>query len=63
MAPTCRGMFPLTHYDQDSVALRSGDRLALYSDALVEAESETGEVFGTKRLSALLEGCREYDLS
>jgi sigma-B regulation protein RsbU (phosphoserine phosphatase) len=57
------GMFPLTHYDQDAVALRSGDRLALYSDGLVEAESETGEVFGEKRLSAVLESCREYDLS
>ena len=57
------GMFPLTHYDQDSVALHSGDRLALYSDGLVEAESETGEVFGKKRLSAVLESCREYDLS
>ena len=57
------GMFPLTHYDQDSVALRSGDRLALYSDGLVEAESETGEVFGEERLSAVLESCREYDLS
>ena len=58
-----RGMFPLTHYDQDSVALRCGDRLALYSDGLVEAESKTGEVFGEKRLSAVLENCREYDLS
>jgi sigma-B regulation protein RsbU (phosphoserine phosphatase) len=57
------GMFPLTHYDQDSVALRSGDRLALYSDGLVEAESETGEVFGEERLSAVLESCLEYDLS
>ena len=57
------GMFPLTHYDQDSVSLRSGDRLALYSDGLVEAESKTGEVFGEKRLSAVLESCREYDLS
>ena len=57
------GMFPLTHYDQDSVALHSGDRLALYSDGLVEAESKTGEVFGEKRLSAVLESCREYDLA
>jgi len=30
---------------------------------MVEAESKTGEVFGTKRLSAVLETCREYDLS
>jgi sigma-B regulation protein RsbU (phosphoserine phosphatase) len=51
------GMFPLTRYDQDSVALRSGDRLALYSDGLVEAESETGEVFGENRLSALQKPC------
>ena len=57
------GMFPFTRYDQDSVPLRSGDRLALYSDGLVEAESETGEVFGEKRLSDVLESCREYDLS
>jgi len=57
------GMFPLTQYDQDSVSLRSGDRLALYSDGLVEAESKTGEVFGENRLSAVLESCREYDLS
>jgi len=57
------GMFPFAYYDQDSVALRSGDRLALYTDGLVEAESETGEVFGEKRLSAVLESCREYDLS
>jgi phosphoserine phosphatase RsbU/P len=57
------GTFPFTEYSQDSVALRSGDRLALYSDGLVEAESETGEAFGEKRLSAVLERCREYDLS
>jgi len=57
------GMFPSTHYNQDSVALCSGDRLALYSDGLVEAESNTGEVFGEDRLSAVLESCREYDLS
>ena len=57
------GMFPFTRYNQDSVALRSGDRLALYSDGVVEAESKTGEVFGTKRLAAVLESCREYDLS
>jgi sigma-B regulation protein RsbU (phosphoserine phosphatase) len=57
------GMFPLTRYDQDSVVLRAGDRLALYSDGLVEAESKTGETFGENRLSAVLESCREYDLS
>jgi len=57
------GMFPLTPYDQDSVTLRSGDRLALYSDGLIEAESVSGEVFGEKRLSAVLESCRSYDLS
>jgi len=57
------GMFPLTHYSQDAVALRFGDRLALYSDGLVDAESETGEMFGVKRLSAVLESCQKYDLS
>jgi serine phosphatase RsbU (regulator of sigma subunit) len=56
-------MFPFTHYNQDSAALRSGDRLALYSDGVAEAESKTGGVFGEKRLSAVLESCRKYDLS
>jgi serine phosphatase RsbU (regulator of sigma subunit) len=54
---------PFTNYDQDSVALHSGDRLALYSEGLVEAESETGEAFGDERLSALLESRRRYYLS
>jgi sigma-B regulation protein RsbU (phosphoserine phosphatase) len=57
------GMFPLTRYDQDSVALRAGDWLALYSDGLIEAESETGKAFGENRLSTALESCRKYDLS
>ena len=56
-------MFPSTHYNQDSVSLRAGDRLALYFDGLVEPESKAGKVFGAKRLSAVLESCREFGLS
>lgn len=57
------GMFPFTHYSEDSVALCPGDRLAMYSDGFVEAESKKGEVFGEKRLSSVLENCRECNLS
>lgn len=57
------GMFAATSYDQDSISLEPGDRLALYTDGVIEAESETGEEFGQLRLCALLERFREHDIS
>ncbi len=37
------------------VALQAGDRLFLYTDGLVDVESESGVAFGAARLEALLE--------
>ena len=41
-------------YHEDRVQLAAGDLLFFYTDGCVEAESETGEMFGTERLEALL---------
>lgn len=40
-------------YEETSSYLRYGDRLALYTDGLLEACSETGELYGFDRLKAL----------
>ncbi|MGH9434037.1 MAG: PP2C family protein-serine/threonine phosphatase [Terriglobia bacterium] len=41
-------------YDSDTVALRAGDLLAVFTDGVVEAENENGEEYGESRLLALL---------
>jgi serine phosphatase RsbU (regulator of sigma subunit) len=43
-------------YTEKTVALEAGDRLFLYTDGLVDAENETGAVFGPARLESLLAG-------
>jgi hypothetical protein len=40
-------------YEETSFHLSPGDRLALYTDGLLEACSETGELYGFDRLTAL----------
>ncbi len=40
------------------ISLRSGDRLILYTDGVVEAENQTGELLGDKRLLQLAEDFR-----
>ncbi len=57
------GMFAATSYDQESVLLQAGDRLAIYSDGVIEAESAAGEEFGLSRLADLLERFPSYDIS
>jgi hypothetical protein len=54
------GSFPLgaiegARYTEDTVELRVGDLLLIYSDGLVEAISEEGEQFGWGRLLGILE--------
>jgi serine phosphatase RsbU (regulator of sigma subunit) len=57
------GVFPSTDYDQDTISLQSGDRLAIYTDGVTECPSETGEEFGEERLCALLECSRNEEIS
>lgn len=44
-----------TYYTVSRHTLHSGDRLFIYSDGLVEASNEQGELFGTRRLLELLQ--------
>jgi serine phosphatase RsbU (regulator of sigma subunit) len=48
------GVFPAARYPAGTVGLRSGDRLALFTDGISEAMNEVGEEFGEERLLALL---------
>ncbi len=45
-------------YTESRVELAAGDLLFFYTDGLVEAENERGEMFGAERLQALLESER-----
>jgi sigma-B regulation protein RsbU (phosphoserine phosphatase) len=50
-------------YREVAVALRPGDRLALYSDGLIGVRNAEGEHFGTGRLLAALEESRRLPLA
>ena len=45
------GMLPNAEFECDSVTLRPGDRLVVYSDGVIEAENPQGESFGEERLA------------
>jgi phosphoserine phosphatase RsbU/P len=49
------GAFPDWEYSQREIELHPGDRLALFTDGLVDAENEAGEEFGEARLANLLQ--------
>ena len=51
---TVLGVFPDAEYVGAQVALRSGDRLLLYTDGITEARDDAGEEFGESRLTAAL---------
>jgi FixJ family two-component response regulator len=51
---TVLGVFPEAEYVGAQVALRSGDRLLLYTDGITEARDDAGEEFGESRLTAAL---------
>ena len=44
------GLMPEMDYEQKTVTLETGDTLLLYSDGLVEAHNDDGEMFGFPRL-------------
>jgi phosphoserine phosphatase RsbU/P len=46
------GLFGSQGYDQGEVALRSGERLLVFSDGVTEAADAAGEMFGDERLVA-----------
>ncbi|HVT03528.1 MAG TPA: PP2C family protein-serine/threonine phosphatase [Thermoanaerobaculia bacterium] len=48
------GLAPSPAWHQQSLRLSAGDRLIVYTDGIVEAESEEGLDFGTERLYSLI---------
>jgi hypothetical protein len=47
------GLEPVGTYEETSFQLSEGDRLALYTDGLLEARNAMGELYGFKRLKSL----------
>lgn len=47
------GILPAAMYTETAVDLREGDHFALYTDGLLEARNESGEIFSFDRLDAL----------
>jgi serine phosphatase RsbU (regulator of sigma subunit)/CBS domain-containing protein len=54
------GVMPDEVYATREVALSPGDRLCFYTDGLVEARNEIGEMFGTDRLTRCVEALGKY---
>ncbi len=52
------GVFPHGKYEQQTVALDSGDRILLFTDGVTEAENETAAEFGLERLVQVLRTTR-----
>jgi sigma-B regulation protein RsbU (phosphoserine phosphatase) len=51
---TVVGAFPFANYEEQRIALNSGDLLVAYTDGIVEPENEYGEMFGDDRLKDML---------
>jgi hypothetical protein len=49
------GLVPEARYESIQLRLEVGDRLTLFTDGLLEARDESGEVYGFDRMAALLE--------
>ena len=47
------GLAPDTKYDEVAIHLREDDSLTLYTDGVIEAQSETGELYGFERAATL----------
>jgi serine phosphatase RsbU (regulator of sigma subunit) len=48
------GVLPDATYEERPIALRPGDLLLMYTDGISEAESPSGEQFGTRRIEQLM---------
>lgn len=53
------GAFDFADYTTKTLPLRHGDRILLYTDGMLEAESTAGEEFGVERLASLLRDNRD----
>ncbi len=49
------GMVPEAVYEQETVVLKEGDHLVLYTDGLLEARAASGELYSFERLSRLMQ--------
>jgi serine phosphatase RsbU (regulator of sigma subunit) len=47
------GLLPKARYEERKVRLEAGERLYFFTGGLTDAESATGEEFGTVRLQGL----------
>jgi sigma-B regulation protein RsbU (phosphoserine phosphatase) len=48
------GRFPNATYEDERLSIRTGDRLVLFTDGLIEARNTAEEPFGDQRLAAVL---------
>jgi sigma-B regulation protein RsbU (phosphoserine phosphatase) len=49
------GLFPDAEYEAFTLATQPGDIIVFFSDGIVDAENSQGEMFGTERLTTLLQ--------
>jgi sigma-B regulation protein RsbU (phosphoserine phosphatase) len=49
------GLFAEAEYEEFTLATRPGDMIVFFSDGIVDAENAAGEMFGTERLTAVLQ--------
>jgi phosphoserine phosphatase RsbU/P len=52
---TVVGVFADTKYEQETIAVNSGDLLIAYTDGIIESVNEYGEEFGEKRLIEVIQ--------
>ncbi len=65
LAPTATvlGMFPQWQCEQQTIGIRAGDSLVLFSDGVTDAGIETEQEFGEDRLIALLQSIRKDNVN
>ena len=61
---SCPGllMVPKFKFTQHELKLHKGDRIVIYTDGLVEARSESSELFGDERLAEILAASTGFEL-
>jgi len=49
------GLFPNAEYEEFTLSTRPGDLIVFFSDGIVDAVDDTGDMFGNDRLNAVLQ--------